>query len=149
MKSIKSFSAVKLLFFVLAINMLGLTSCQLLVKQGVKKGGKMIMAGLLMLAAEEVLAGDVLEAFENSPSGQAAIQVTINNQYNYPVTIGLSNDGQYWEERPLNTNQALSYTSSDKGLIAVKSGNQFYMLKQGSNYRIVERGGRLVVEAIQ
>ena len=142
------FKGINLFLLLILLNSLSLTSCRQAVKQGIKKGGKYLAAAVLMVAVEEVLAGDMLDMFDEAPNGQEPIQVTINNQFDRQVIVGLSKDGKYWEERVIAPNQDITYTSSDKGLIGVKSGDKFFMLKEGQNFKVVQKGGKFVLEEL-
>ena len=84
-------------FFILLI--ISSASCRHLQKsQSIKKMGKYLLAVAVVVAVEELAGSELLERIEGAPEDQKPINVTIINENNHEIELGLTNNGHYWKK---------------------------------------------------
>lgn len=148
-----------LICLVLSVINLPLTSCRkvggkvastFFSKQTAQKVGKYAAGALFLVAVEELIVDDMLNLFEKEPDNKEAGAATIYNNYAENLTIQISNDGKYWQEKNIALDEPLTFSSTKKGLISIHSGDQgYFMLRPGKEYAVTKKDGKIVVEEIK
>ena len=118
-------------------------------KKGVKSAVSIGGATLLMIGIEELMAGDMIDLFEEG-SGSQGGTTTIYNINAEDVRFEMSVDGLKWFENSISGEESLEAAAGPKGYIAIHTGDGgYFMLVPGKEYAISEENGKITVAEVE
>lgn len=126
----------------------GRVGARVATKKVVQKVMKFALGAALLVSVEEVMAGEMLDMFDEAISDKDPTPIQIHNNHIENLTIEISNNGSFFEKKTINVEDSISFPSTEKGIVTISSGSGYYILEGGKEYAVKSEGDKIIVEEV-